>query len=224
VAWVTAGGVLTAAAGAYLDLDFGAAAAARVFGIFRTNLTTAATLTVTMGTSAGASDVYAPGAESGLAAGIGQIVHVAAADQTARYCRLALDDAANPDNQLKVGLAFAGPVGIPTYNFARPWARGRAGQAFEVGARAGSRYAVPGPVARSLRIELPELTEAEAFGWADELDRVARLGGNVIVVPRPDGAYLQTEAVFGRLRAETGFENRRTAGEFAYALTVTERL
>ena len=221
--WTTPGGVVTAAGGAYVDIDAGAAVDWRLFGAFRTNLSTAATVTITLGTSAGASDVYSSGALSGIVAGFNQRVHDAGADYSARYCRFAFDDSANADAQIAVGLIYAGPAFLPARQFNLGWPFGRAGSATRAATRGGAIHPSPRALARSGAFAFDFLTEAEAMVEILEIDAHARAAGNVLLIPKVGGTYEQRQAVFGLLTpdglpAEIGFNRWR------YAFTMTERL
>lgn len=196
--WQTAG-ALTAAGGAYFDIDAGSAVTWRAFGVFRTNLTTAATLRVLLGTTKGASDVYDSGTVSGVAVGYGQLIHAAASDQTARYCRIQVDDAANPDGNIQIGLAYAGPVWQPAIGLQFGAQQGRDSDRDEVVTKGGQEFPSFNFARRWWGIELVTTDEAEAHEQIAELDRIAGLGGNALLIPMPGGAYQQRQAVFGRL-------------------------
>lgn len=114
-----------------IDMDFGAAIALRVLWIPASNLTAAATVQATFGTTSGASDV----ADSGTLAAFPftspfghdprrfGIPIVMPADATARYCRLQITDTANPADPW-ISRPFVGSVFLPWINpvqLERPW-------------------------------------------------------------------------------------------------------
>ncbi len=136
---------------------------------------------------------------AGIVAGYGQSVHIPSAAVTGRYCRLDLIDAANPDGYLRVGAAFAGPMAQPTISFAPGAAEGWQDDSVVTTAKGGQEYISIGATYRVTEIEFPDLTEAERYTVAHEIDRVAALRSNVLFVPEPDSAYLQRAAIFGRL-------------------------
>jgi hypothetical protein len=219
IGWVT-----DAALSSHVDIDAGSAVDWRVFGIFRTNLTEAASLTVSLGTTQGADDVYAGTPETGLAAGHGQLVHDAGEIHSARWCRLAVADPANPDLFLRVGLGFAGPVWIPGRNPTAGSAMGREDSVDEMVAKGGQEYPTLNWQRRAWDIGLEALGEAEAIEELYELDRIARYGGNVLFVPFPGGAWRQREAVFGRLRGGVLTFTARTRLYRSWRGRITERL
>jgi hypothetical protein len=108
--WATPYGVTTSAGGARLQCDAGAAVTWRAFCLARTNLSTGATVRWRLGTTAGAGNVMDSTALGGVIAGVNQHVYVHPSTVNARYLTVDIDDSANADGQIVVGLAFAGPV------------------------------------------------------------------------------------------------------------------
>lgn len=224
-AWQTAGGVTST----NLTVDAGATSAAwRAFGLFRTNLTAAATVRWRVGTAAAMTSgvAYDSGAiAAGVAAGFGQSVLVASAAVTGRYCRLDVSDPGNPDGVLNVPLIFAGPVWQPASNISAESAFGRDDATDDVVTRGGQEYPTFRFVRRRWEIALARVRAAEVWPSAMELDRVARLGGNILFVPDPASADRNREAVYGRLRATSDLGHPYgIADARGWRCRVTERL
>lgn len=224
-AWQTAGGVTSAG----LTVDAGVPGAAwRAFGLFRTNLTGAATVRWRVGAVAAMTSgvVFDTGTvAAGVAAGFGQSVLVAAAAVAGRYCRLDVADPGNPDGVLNVPLIFAGPVWQPASNISAESAFGRDDSTDEVVTRGGQEYPTSRFVRRRWEIALARVRAAEVWPFAMELDRVARLGTNVLFVPDPASADRNREAVFGRLRATSDLGHPHgVADARGWRCRVTERL
>lgn len=85
-----------------VTVDFGVATRITAFCLFDHNLTANATVTLMMN----ASNAWtAPAFSQALAVSAPIIVYL---DQSYRYLRIALTDAANPDGQIRIGLMYAG--------------------------------------------------------------------------------------------------------------------
>jgi hypothetical protein len=207
---------------AWLRLDAGAAVSARAIGLFRTNLTTAATVTVRAGTSAGASDVALLSAATGVVAGVGQWVGWLPALVTARHWEIAIADAANPDGFVRIGLAFLGPVFQPSRNFSYRSTRGRERQVLRAQARGGQVYPRVDWRRRTRTVALPFLTAAEAAGELEQLTVWADQDRNVLFIPDPDDAGRHAEAIYGT--ADVGPMEFVAHAWRSTSITLTERL
>lgn len=114
------------AADTLFDMDHGSAKAAQVLVIPAHNLTSAATIQVTRGTTSGGAEVYdstelaawpftpLDGNHNGAAFAI---VVVFAAANTARYTRVAIDDSArDAGTKVRISRPFIGPLFVPWIN------------------------------------------------------------------------------------------------------------
>nr|WP_314074418.1 hypothetical protein [uncultured Roseococcus sp.] len=222
--WITAYGVVTSASGARLQCDAGAATTWRAFCLARTNLTALGTVRWRLGTTAGAGDVMDSGALAGVVPGIGQHVHVAPVELTARYLTVDIDDDGNPDRQLMIGFAWAGPVLQPRINFGWDAAEGLQHRTDRAESAGGQGFVRPMWERRSWTVGL-QLDQAEVTGKAAEIDRHGRRGASVLFVPRPDGSPM-SEAVLGELTDPAPFTwpFRGEAGIRAWRATIVERL
>lgn len=220
--WQTAGDV-TVANGAWAQADAGEAVTWRALWIGRSNLTSDATVRFMLGTTAGDDDVYDSGPLTGIEPGYQQLVHVLDAEVTARHFRLEIDDAANPDGFIRVGLAYAGPVFQPERGLSYGASFGVAGMRRDITTRGGQLYPSALYQQRQWDVSLDFLREAEMYDEGLEIQRHAEIGGNVLFVPRPGNLQAQKETVFGMIqsRATFGFPNY---AQRAWPFTVTERL
>jgi hypothetical protein len=196
--WRTASEATTAATGSRFSCDMGSAVNWRAFGIFRTNLTNAATMTIRLGTTPDGFDVLNQ-TVSGLVAGVQQLVYVHPTDLSARYLQIRINDAGNPDNHVDVGLAYAGPVFEPEINFAFDATVGRVHRTEESISAGGQSFPRAYWQTRAWSLSWQTLSTAEIWQHVARIDRYARFGNNLLVVPDPSSPYIQDEAVFGRL-------------------------
>ncbi len=217
--WQTAG-VTTS----WVEADAGAAVSWGVVGLFGGNLTAAATWAIKLGTAAGASDVYSSGVlAAGAAPGYRQAVLVLPALYSARFLHIDLVDPTNPDGFLRVGGAFAGGYFQPLHNFAFGQQETMSDETKISTTRGGQEYPTVGPMRRRQDFTLPALTEAEKYNAVLEIERVAGIRGNVLWIPNPASAYLNKQAIFGRIAVSSPV-TRANLRYHSKAYTITERL
>jgi hypothetical protein len=227
-AWQTPSGTVT---GAWLVIDSGSTSSTwRAFGLFRTNLTAAATVRWKVGNTLTTGRVSSPSYDSGtvnagVAAGYLQSLVIPTADQTGRYCEVQIDDSGNPDGFISVPGVFAGPLFLPAVSAGFASTFGRTDRTDEVVTQGGQEFPINRSISRVQSVALAGVTVAETWASVMELDRIARAGGNVLFAPDVTSTTLAREAVFGRLRNASavsypyGSSDRR-----AWSATVTERL
>ncbi|MCA6304542.1 MAG: hypothetical protein IM628_06955 [Phenylobacterium sp.] len=208
----------------WLRLDAGSPVTARAVGLFRTNLTTAATVTVRAGTTAGASDVALLSAATGVVAGVGQWVGWFPSLVTARHWEIAIADTGNTDGFIRVGLAFLGPVFQPTRNFSYRSTRGRERQVLRAQARGGQVYPRVDWRRRVRTVDLPLLTATEAAGELEQLTAWADQARNLLFIPDPDDASRHAEAIYGTAEVEAVEFAGQSPAWRRTAITLTERL
>jgi hypothetical protein len=154
------------------------------------------------GSSITAGYTYDSGVLSaGIVPGYRQSVHLPSAAVTGRYLRLDLSDPSNPDGYLRIGAAFAGPMASPAISIAPDAGEGWQDDSVVTTSKGGQEYVSIGSSYRVLDVEFANLTDAELYGIAHEIDRIASLRSNVLFIPDPASAYLQRAAVFGRIVA-----------------------
>lgn len=218
VAWQTLDTVKTAT----LTITPAARTAVQAFGLFRTNLTAAATVTFNAYTLPGPILIATSGAVTAVN---GQAVAALAAPVNADVVTVVISDTTNPDGHLNVPLVFAGPAWKPLTAMAWTSAMGRVETSDTVQTRGGQTYVDLRASARSWDIALDGVRAAEAFGQLDPLDRYVRIGGNALVIPNTAGANIQYESTFGVLKPTAsvtfplGVDSRRS-----WRGTLTERL
>lgn len=223
-AWQTAAGVKTTAGGAFVTAKPATTGQTwRVFGVFGTNLTAAATVTVALYNNP--STLVWTTSASGPAAGYRQVVIVAPSDKVADYCTIAFDDVANPDGFVNVPLAFAGPAWLPLT--APSWQSkfGRDDRVDETVSRGGQEYPNMLWERRRWDIILNGVRGTEVWTDIGELDRIARRGGNNLFIPDYASSDINRESVFGRLMptADVTFPYE-AADRRSWSARITERL
>jgi hypothetical protein len=219
IPWITNGSL-----SAYVRIDAGTAVTWRMGGVFRTNLTTDATVRFKLGTTAGGSDVYDSTALTGIRAGYGQLVKDFGQDFSARHCEIAIDDPGNPDGSLSVGLAYAGPAWAPSRSMSATSAFFREAGSNTLRSQGGQEFPSVDWRRRGWALEIEWLSEAEVMSDLVELDRISGDGRNVLYVPFPGGAYQQTEAVFGILAGEAITFSARSKLHRSWRGSIRERL
>lgn len=134
----------------------------------------------------------------GVKAGYLQHVVMASADQSAECARVDINDPANPDQFINIPLAYAGPVWQPAVNADWSSSAGRNQKVTETVTRGGQEYPLLNWAQRKWTLKFAGIRSSEV--WADlmELDRTARAGGNVLLIPDPASADIAYETVFGR--------------------------
>jgi len=201
--WQSVAGVKTTS----IDIDAGVAvswadaAAGGAVGLFRTNFTNGANLRVRLGTTQGASDVYDSGILTGVVqVGYGQgIILIPAGTGAARWMRFTIGDSTNPDNFIRAGLAFAGPLWQPANNFAYGATNGFQNDSDVQVTRGGQEYVNEKPNYRSGAFAFQLLTASEVNGNVNDIDRTLSIKSNLLFLPDPASSNLQKEAIFGRI-------------------------
>lgn len=221
VAWQTADGVMTEAAGAVLTITPTVAGQTlRAAGLFRTNLTASASIDISWsGASSGSGSI------SGPVAGYGQCIYVLPADATVSVITISINDSTNPDNHINVPLVYAGPLFIPAIGHSFRSQFGRQDRTDVTISLGGQEYAQPRWSQRYVNLDFDALSSAELFSAAYEIDRIARLGGNVLAIPSRTATTLYQEAVFGRMATNGAIGYPAQASSLlAWNAKVTERL
>jgi hypothetical protein len=209
-----------------VTVDMGAAVDWRLLGLFRTNLTPDATARWLIGNDATfATNLLDTGTvAAGVAAGFGQHVTVLGADVTARYLRLTLDDTGNPQGFLNLPLMFAGPGWQPDQQWAPDSTELLEADGTALVTRGGQVWSEARWTRRRRSVSLPLVPRADRWTQLHALERHAATGGNVLLVPSPDG-NLSEEPVFGQVAFDaTGYAGGAAHRFRAARFTVTERL
>lgn len=183
------------------SLTFTPAATGQVFrliGLFRTNLTSAASITFDVFTNP--STLVWSTTVAGPANGSGQVV-VDAGNAVGDYAEILITDTGNPDGHINVPLAFAGPAWSPLSNLSTQTAYGRDVTTDELVSRGGQEYPVLRFQRRRWNLDMQNIrTTSELWQSLDAVMQTAAAGGNVLVVPDITSASVASEALFGRLK------------------------
>jgi hypothetical protein len=197
IAWQTAAGVVTAAAGATLRITPASPGTHwRAVGVFRTNLTPQATVTFIL--TGGGATVWTS-ALPGPAIGFGQVLAILPADTVADSLTINFDDPNNPDLFINVPLAFCGQAWIPETGPAWSSAIGRDDSTDTVTSRGGQEEITLLWQRRRWELALDGIRAEEVWTDVDAMRFTARLGGNVLFVPNYQSAYMPQEAIYGVL-------------------------
>jgi hypothetical protein len=191
--WQTLGGALTPT----LTITPAARTVFRACGAFRTNLTATGTITVSaLTTDPGSIPVVTSATFVN-----GQAVALFSADVAADSLQIAFSDPTNPDGHLNVPLIYAGPLWYPTTAMSWASTMGRDDVTDTVVTRGGQTYVNMRATFRRWEIALDGIRTTEAYPQLDVLDRVSRVGGNVLGIADTTSANMRFEATFGMLKA-----------------------
>jgi|GEM_PF-3482793 hypothetical protein len=221
--WQTPSGTTTA----HVVVDAATAVDWGAFGLFNNNLTPSATVRWRVGSDATfATSSYDSGTLSGtVAAGYRQSLHIPTTQQTARYMRVDISDAGNPEGRLRVAQLFAGRVVRPVRNIGFESAFAREAEAPAVVTRGGQQFPTFRYARRSWRVALSSLDASDVWTLTQALQIAGQDGSNVLFVPFPAGANVAREAVFGIVSGASGVGwPSKSPALRAWAATITERL
>lgn len=197
----------------------------RMFGLFRTNLTTAASMQVRVYVGGVNGTLVYNATVTGVAAGYGQIVHVMPIEVAGDTAQIEVSDPTNPDGFLNVPLCYAGSAWQPKRNYSYQSAPGREDDAASTSTRAGGSYDRLNWQRRNFDLTLALVDAADVQPQLSDLDLVARRRGNVLFVPDPQSPNLQAEALFGPCRPQSGITYPYTTSRFrGWRAMLTERL
>jgi hypothetical protein len=195
-----------------LTFDLGAPKAVRAIGVFGSNLTTSAQWSIRLSsTGAHAGDLYNSGAlatagfvvvNEVLERDISQAALILPAAINARYAKISLSDAGLAAvNYVEAGAVWVGDLWQPTWT--RTWGAmdGLRDEAEANYSQGGQKYVTKAEVQRVSQFTLDHLTDAERYGPIADIDRRAGRRENILLVPSPNQAYQNDDAIFGTLSA-----------------------
>lgn len=218
----------SASVDSHVEIDFGAGRPVQVLALAGLQAM-AATDTIRARLSnvaAGAGELLDTGvAAGGVRDGYAIWSYVLAEPVEARWLRF---DIAAPSlaaqGFFRVGRAWAGPAFRPQHDFRFGAEIGwRTGSRLSRASRSGTAYADNRFRRRYVRLALDALAEAEALDDLLEMQRLAGLTGQVLLVPRPASPRAGVEALVGYCR-ELPPIVRRLPGAWSVALDVEEAL
>jgi hypothetical protein len=195
-------------------VDLGAAYALRAFALINHNLSSAAQWRILLGTTAGASDVYAGTLANWLSvtfdssmAALGMqdgeylrdgtpALIVLSTLYSARYVTVEISDTSNPDNYVQIGRFFCGGGFIPTYNAAYGLKDGWTDLSTKDYSESGVLWATPRRRLRKVQFVLEDLSLDEG----DILHEMQRVLGEIDeVLYVPDIADMAVSQRYGML-------------------------
>lgn len=192
----------------------------RAFGLFRTNLTAAASIAVTL--TSGGGTVWQGAAQ---AVANGQILLVAPQTVAADTATITINDSGNPDGYLSLPLAYAGPLWQPVRNYSTESTAGSKQGADSLTTLGGAEFVSSRWYQRALTIAHQSYGNADIAALEQAL-RVAATGQNVLFIPDPSAPpqQLAEKSLFGGLSGDTVSNPFGAADRHALTLTLTERL
>jgi len=227
-AWQTAAGGLSLATGALIRIEpLTPAQSWRAVGLFRTNLTAAATVSIFLWNNNNGSPVAVYGATiAGPRAGYQQVVHVLPSDTTADFLQIIFTDTGNPDNHINIPLIYCGPLWIPQYGRTYRSGFGRTDRTDQQQTQGGQEFPQHRWQKRFVTMDFDSTSTAtEVWQYAMEIDRIARLGGNTLAIPNIYSTDINYEAVFGQLStSDQKSYGLRTSARVAWNARILERI
>jgi hypothetical protein len=195
----------------------------RLLGLFRTNITSGATLLFSVYTNP--ASLQWSRQVSGPVLGSGQIV-VDTGGVTGDYATVTITDAGNPDGFVNVALAFAGPAWSPLSALSFATSYGRDVTTDELVSRGGQEYPVYRYQRRRWDLDMQGVrSTSELWPSLDAMLRAAAGGGNILVVPDNTSANMASEAIFGRLKSTADIKfPYGTADRRSWSGQLTERM
>lgn len=201
-----------ATASTKIGIDQGSAQTVRVVCLMRSNLSSAATWRVLIGSTAGASDVYAGTWTSAWLATYSATLRrdpvlVLPAGYSGRYVTIEIDDTTNPAGFVSLARVFVGGGFEPEYNASYGLVEGFQDLSSSQRTESGGLYAYDRPVLRTVRFALDLIREqTEADSIADML-RTQRTTREVYWAPAWETpANIQRRGFVGSLSRLDGFQ------------------
>lgn len=220
--WQTPNGIVT---GATLVCTFPTAGTiVRAVGLFGTNLTGSAVVTVDAFLTSGPTLVSTL-TIGGPQTGYGQVVGIFSSNVTADYMRFTINDSTNPDNHINVGGGFCGPMWFPQTGISWNTTYGENVARNDFRARGGPRFISHLYTERFWKIAFDSVRGSEAWDDLAELKRIAAFGTNILFVPDQTDVDLNRMAIFGVIETQSDVSfPYKTTDARAVTLQITERL
>ncbi|HEX7048602.1 MAG TPA: discoidin domain-containing protein [Longimicrobiales bacterium] len=188
------------AGSAQINFDLGSIMPIGVVGLFGLNHRAAQWRIQLSATGIGNGDVLDTGTiDANIKPGYAQTVYCPPEPLNARYGRITLTDASDPPIQAhEAGTLWVGDLYRTQRNFSYGDAPMWTDPSVISRSRGGQVYVDVRDPFRAYELEFRGLTREEAYTVALEIDRVAGVRGNVLVVPTPGGPFQNYEAILGR--------------------------
>jgi len=197
------------AASTLIDIDLGSSKSVRAFGAIRTNLSVSGASYRLRGSNdiTFATGLYDSGSVAANAQTPDLIIGLAATTN-ARYWRLEITDAANAAGYVQIGRLFIGPALAPADNYSKGAEIGYRSNSSFSRSIGGVKYFDRRTGERVFSFQLDWLTDAEALGQALELQRVADITGEVLLIVDPaDTIFNQKRHFLGTLEQLSPLKN-----------------
>lgn len=197
MAWQTASGVVTSAAGAWIRGYTPASVQSfDCFGVFRTNLTSSAAIRARVFSDAYATVTWDSGTiAANVQPGCYQSI-ILTPGTTGQYWELDFEDVGNPDGYINIPLAYVGPLLTPLIGLGPGSVTSNVNSNTLSQTRYGAQYVNAFWTARQFLASMAMVFDIEMASF-ETLDSVARDGTNVLCIPDVTSPWLQREAVFG---------------------------
>lgn len=195
----------------------------RLLGLFRTNLTSAASVVCAVYTNP--STLVWTQTLGGPVNGSAQVI-ANTSGVVGDYATFTINDAGNPSGFINVPLASAGSAWAPLSNLSLATSYGRDVTADEMISLGGQEYPVMRYHRRRWVIDMQNVrSTSEVWQSLDALMRAAAPGGNLLVVPDTGSATMQNEVTFGRLKQTADIKYPLgTSDRRSWTGVITERI
>lgn len=128
-------------------------------------------------------------------------IHILPAAVSLQYWRVEVDDTLNSAGYVNIGRLFIARGWTPTHNYSYGATVGYDDQSPVETSLSGAEFFDQRSKYRMMNFDLRYITGTEAYSYALELQRIAGISGEVLVVPDPDDtATRPLRAYVGRLR------------------------
>lgn len=222
--WQTVSGVLSVAAGALITVTpLVNASPIDVVGIFRSNLTSGASVTISIYQNP--STLIWSSVLQGPVSGYGQVIGLPPAGTVCDYVTIGFDDLTNPDGFVNVALVYVGSAWRPLGSAGFSSTVGRDSTILETVSRGGQEFSTLLFQRRRWNFQLDAMRTAETWASADVLAQYGAGGSNVFFIPDVASLYVQQEAIFGRLKSSADISYPfQAADRRRWSGSITERL
>ena len=149
-------------------------------------------------------------------------IHVLPTQQILRYWRVEVDDTTNTDGFIQIGRLFMSAAWRPSVNYDMGAQLSYTDPTPVAASLSGAEYFDVRSKAREFTVRLSALTESEAYDYALQIQRLAGVSGEVLVVPdTADTTRIPIRAYLGRLTDLRPIAHAKN-GIFETAITLRE--
>lgn len=149
-------------------------------------------------------------------------IHVLPTQQILRYWRVEVDDTTNTDGYVQIGRLFMSAAWRPSVNYDMGAQLSYTDPTPVAASLSGAEYFDVRSKAREFTVRLSALTESEAYDYALQIQRLAGVSGEVLVVPdTADTTRIPIRAYLGRLTDLRPIAHAKN-GIFETAITLRE--